>query len=157
MTASHRKRFTAFLRRAGLLAAVLAITAGILGMHGIAGGHSIHSPAAVTVPPPSAVHAGHPADAPTGQQPSGIPSTQQTAGQHTSGVASEPCTDSCTCIQTMTAGCIPSAKTGSLTAPMPGTVLLATNPAATAPLAIPTAYSYLPGSPSPGELSISRT
>ncbi|MCU1548296.1 MAG: hypothetical protein JWO29_1247 [Arthrobacter sp.] len=56
MTASHRN-LAAFLRRAGLLAGLLAIIAGIFGMHVMTGTHSMHSPAAVTAIT-DGVHAG---------------------------------------------------------------------------------------------------
>jgi hypothetical protein len=57
----------------------------------------------------------------------------------------------------MTAACTPSAKSGSLAAPLPGTGIIARNINAGAPGTPSARWSYLPGSPSPGELCISRT
>jgi len=48
MTASRRNVASAFLHRAGLLAGILAVLAGILGMHVLTGTHTMHSPAAIT-------------------------------------------------------------------------------------------------------------
>jgi hypothetical protein len=58
---------------------------------------------------------------------------------------------------TMASSCTPSAKTGSLAAPLPGTTVFGTAPATRVTGALLSGYSYLPGGPSPGELSISRT
>ena len=60
-------------------------------------------------------------------------------------------------MQAMGAACTPSAKTASFTAPLPGDSGLAVNTGAGFNLAARATYSYLPGSPSPGDLSISRT
>ncbi len=68
MTASHRNVASAFLHRAGLLAGILAVLAGILGMHVITGSHSMHSPAALTAA------AGTGAVTHTRQQPMVMPS-----------------------------------------------------------------------------------
>jgi hypothetical protein len=157
MTAPAQRLAMAFLRRAGGLAAVLAVIAGILGMHVMTGHHSMHSPAALTAATAGVVHAGTPVDGHSGYQASGTRFTQQASGQDLAVVSSEPCSDSCTSIQTMTASCTPSAKTGSLTAPLPGTTVFGAVPAAGVTGGLPGAYSYLPGGPSPGELSISRT
>lgn len=43
MTDPSRGRATAFLLRTGLLAGLLAIIGGIVGMHVMAGGHSMHA------------------------------------------------------------------------------------------------------------------
>ena len=43
MAAAHRTA-VAFVRRAGLIAAVLAIIVGIFGMHVLTGTHGMHSP-----------------------------------------------------------------------------------------------------------------
>ena len=58
MTAPHRNVTSAFIHRAGLLAGILAVLAGILGMHVITGGHSMHSP--VTLTAAAGAGAGHP-------------------------------------------------------------------------------------------------
>lgn len=159
MTASATA--TAFLRRAGGLAAILAVIAGILGMHVIAGNHSAHSAAATTV---ALTNAGSPADdAPTHQGPGAHPSHSAPAhhAADPAGAAVEPCSGSCTSgcpsAQTTTVSCTPSAQSGSLNAPLPGTTVFGAVPGSGPLDALLRAYSYLPGSPSPGELSISRT
>lgn len=158
MTASDRN-VTAFLRRAGLLAGILAVLAGILGMHVITGSHSTHSPAALTAAT-GAVHThseatgGHAEPGITGTSPA-----HHSSGGHTApSVVVEQCSCSASCaMHTMTLSCTPSGKTGSLSVPLPGTAVFGVISSATAPEAVPGSYSYRPGSPSPGELSISRT
>lgn len=149
------------LRGAGLLAGVLAIIIGILGMHGMSGTHSMHSQAAISgattvhmVPAASAgagSHEEHPSPAvshahPVSDGQDGFGSPEQCS-----------CSGSCSSTHGITASCTPSAKTGSLSAPLPGTALygVISNPV---PADAATGHwSYRPGSPSPGELSISRT
>ena len=158
MTAPAHAFAIAFLRRAGLFTAVLALTAGILGMHVMTTTHAVHSPAtaAATV---SAHHdsspAGHAGELPAG--PSSAPHVH--AAQDEAGARTVQCTDSnnCTSMQSMTAACTPSAKTGSLAAPLPGTGIIARNTNAGTQSTISALWSYLPGSLSPGELCISRT
>jgi hypothetical protein len=158
MTAPANAPAITFLRRVGLLTAVLALIAGIFGMHVMTGTHAMHSPvtAAASV---SAHHgaspAGHAAEHLSG--PFSAPDVH--AAQDEAGARTVPCTDSgnCTSMQSMTAACTPSAKTGSLAAPLPGTGIIARNTNAAMPSAIGVRWSYLPGSPSPGELCISRT
>ncbi|MBT2521160.1 hypothetical protein [Arthrobacter sp. ISL-28] len=162
MTASHRDVASAFLHRAGLLAGILAVLAGILGMHVMTGSHSMHSPTALTaaagaatVPAESTTAHGH-----TAHGPADTSSAQLSSSGHTAAsVAVEQCScsDNCTSMHTMTVSCTPSAKTGSLSAPLPGTAVLGIISNARAPGAVSHSYSYRPGSPSPGELSISRT
>jgi len=149
-----------FLRGAGLLAGILAIIAGILGMHAITGTHTMHSQAAITgaittdmVPAASAVHESHPdhpapaashAHLVTGAD--GVDSSEQCS-----------CSGSCSSSHGMTASCTPSAKTGSLSAPLPGTAFSGVSSTPAAADTLTGHWSYLPGGPSPGELSISRT
>ncbi|MET1086086.1 MAG: hypothetical protein ABWY04_03035 [Arthrobacter sp.] len=158
MTASAKRLVMILLRRAGGLAAVLAVIAGILGMHVMTANHSMPSPAAMTTTTAGAVHnTASPADGHAGHQVSAGHSTQGASVQDVTESPSEPCSGSCTSMQTMTVSCTPSAKSGSLTAPLPGTTLFGVIPAAGPAAALEGLYSYLPGSPSPGELSISRT
>ena len=158
MTAPAHGAAIAFLRRAGLLTAVLALIAGIFGMHVMTATHAMHSPAAAAATV-SAHHDSSPAgDA--GELPAGPSSAPDVhAAQDEAGARSVQCTDSnnCTSMQSMTAACTPSAKTGSLAAPLPGTGIIARNPTAATQSTISALWSYLPGSPSPGELCISRT
>ena len=162
MTASHRNVASAFLHRAGLLAGILAVLAGILGMHVMTGSHSMHSPAALTAAAgtgaghthPAAAH-GHAEHAITDASPAHHSSDGHTAPSIV--VEQCSCSDSCASMHTMTVSCTPSGKTGSLSVPLPGTAVFGVISNATAPGAVPGSYSYRPGSPSPGELSISRT
>jgi hypothetical protein len=164
MTARPHGSVAAFLHRANLFAAVLAIMAGIFGMHVMTGTHSMHSPDAAIATTATAaaagmVHAG-PSGGHTGHQTPGTSSDAQVSGGQDAGGASvEQCPDTggCPGMQAMTAACIPSANTGSLTAPLPGTAVLAVNNNSGALLVGAGRWSYLPGSPSPGELCISRT
>ncbi|MBT2520069.1 DUF6153 family protein [Arthrobacter sp. ISL-28] len=154
MTATAKARATAFLRHAGLLAAVLAVIAGIFGMHVITGTHAMHSPAATggtAHAAPSGDH-GHPA-------PETVRDHLAPAAQGTASVQAENCSGSGggASMQTMTAACTPSAKTGSLTAPLPGTAVFAIGSKTGDAAKAIECWSYLPGSPTPGELSISRT
>ena len=160
MTASHRYITAAFLRRTGLLVGLLAIIAGIFGMHVMTGTHSMHSPAAVTAIT-SGVHAGaaaaegghglHPASGTSRAHPEAdISDTAGTPAQMCS------CSDCGTGMHAMTGSCIPSVKKGSLAAPSPGSTVFVISPTGAAGT-VSGHYSHLPGTPSPGELSISRT
>lgn len=162
MTASHRNVASAFLHRVGLLAGILAVLAGILGMHVITGSHSMHSPAALTAA--AGTGAGHiHSAAADGHGELGVtdasPAHHSSDGHNAPGIVVEQCScsDSCASMHTMTVSCTPSGKSGSLSVPLPGTAVFGVIPNATAPGAVSGSYSYLPGSPSPGELSISRT
>ena len=158
MTAPAHARAIAFLRRAGLFATVLALIAGIFGMHVMTATHAMHSPAtagaAVSVHHESSP-AGH-----TGEHAPGPSSAPDMPGaQGEAGTRTVQCTDSgnCTSMQAMTGSCTPSAKTGSLAAPLPGAGIIAGTSATGTLATISAQWSYLPGSPSPGELCISRT
>lgn len=157
MTATISSRTTTFLRRAGLLAGMLAIIAGIFGMHILTGSHSMPTAAAgpgtdasQMVAAPAAGHTGH------AQGPTAAPDTSATQG--TTSMPASSCADpgACTTMSAMDAVCIPSPGTTSLAAPLPGTTPFAVQDGSNT--AVPaTAYVYLPSSPSPGELCISRT
>ncbi|MDZ4092789.1 MAG: hypothetical protein U1D68_16455 [Arthrobacter sp.] len=158
MTAPAHAAAIAFLRRAGLFTAVLALIAGIFGMHVMTASHAMHAPAtaAATV---NAHHDSSPAgDA--GEHPPGPSSAPDVhAAPDEAGARTVQCTDSnnCTSMQSMTAACTPSAKTGSLAAPLPGTGVIARTTNTGMQSTISAFWSYLPGSLSPGELCISRT
>lgn len=163
MTAPAHAVAIAFLRRAGLVTAVLALIAGILGMHVMTATHATHTPA--TAAAVSTHHDPSPADHPGERHPGPPTAAQMPAAQDQAGARtvqcmdSNQCTDSnhCTSMQSMTAACTPSAKTGSLAAPLPGTGIIATHTDAATLNMTNALWSYLPGSPSPGELCISRT
>lgn len=159
MTSHARGRSLAFLRRVGLLAGMLTIIAGILAMHVMTGTHYMSSASAgpgMDVPPAGVLEQAVP--------------TQESATAHTghaaapnavSGRVSTPApacagSDPCTAMSAMDAVCVPSPATTVLAAPPPGSTPFAP-PAPADGAAAATRYSYLPGSPSPGDLCISRT
>ncbi|MCT9624807.1 hypothetical protein HWD94_06680 [Pseudarthrobacter equi] len=155
MNAPPRGPFTAFVLRAGLLTAALAIIAGIFGMHIMTGahhvvpGHAMPAAAGATVQleslPGSHSHE-------LGALLEGTTVTQPATGSSSSCAPAGSCPE-------MSAGgnaCVLAQGNTTLTAPAPGT----------APYALPdfgvaaaasTNYSYSPDSPSPGDLCISRT
>ncbi|MFJ6374486.1 hypothetical protein ACIQH9_02040 [Pseudarthrobacter oxydans] len=159
----------AALLRAGLLAAVMAIVAGIFGMHVMTADHSSHAAHAG-----AAVAAGDAAVGHTAAEHAAVDhSAGHTAVEHSdaghaavladavgaAGVAftaSESCSAGCPDVREGGASCTPLAKTGSLAAvppPANPTALLA--PASGAHGT--TGYSFVPPSKTPCELSISRT
>ncbi|NQD89691.1 hypothetical protein HP499_18060 [Paenarthrobacter sp. CM16] len=147
-----------------LLAAVLAIITGILGMHVMTGTHSAHS--AMTIPSQTPIIA-------TGVlSTSGSPSDHAGHRSSTSGVAvlqaltpaygatfpaQCSCSGNCSSEHSMTAVCIPSAASGVLAAPVPAEAPSITAPSPASTFMVWCLWSYRPGGPSPGELSISRT
>ena len=142
MTATIR-RVADLLRRGGLMTVVLAIVAGILGMHVMTAAHSAHSshPVVQEAGVSHGAHAAHAGHAGQPAQPS---------------LATETCFGSCPGMQDAGPTCVLLAKTASLTVfPPEGTAPLEPGPAASAYPA--GAYSYIPASPTPCELSISRT
>ncbi len=155
MTAISARRATALLLRGALLAGLLAIVAGILGMHIMTGTHAM--PAAATghntgaphaMPAPE--HPGHVADI------TKIQGTSAAAGStHAPGPS---CGDSggCTMMSAMGGDCVPSPGTTTLAAPPPGITPLTSGggPITGVPAS---GYEFIPRSPSPGQLSISRT
>ena len=142
MTDPLRGRATAFLLRISLLAALLSIIAGILGMHVMAGGHSMHATAAAS--------------------PAAVVSQASVVGQQAVHHAATPpapsCTSSGTCtgMSALHAVCVPAPGHNALTAPLPGVPPYANAGTAEAG-ALVSGYSHRPGSPSPGDLCISRT
>ncbi|HEU4666996.1 MAG TPA: hypothetical protein VFS79_04965 [Arthrobacter sp.] len=176
MTARARV-LSAALLRAGLLAAVLAIVAGIFGMHVMTADHSSHTGHAGTVKAQSAYPAGgQPAgDAAVGDAAVGRSHAGHAAG-HTAVVhpdagqafasagyqavsapfsAAESCGSGCPGAQEAGAPCIPLAKTASLALVPPQAGTAGPVPAGNTGEAV--GYSFIPPSPTPCELSISRT
>lgn len=154
MTAISSRRATALLRRAALRSGLLAI-AGILGMHIMTGTHAMAAPAtghgtgalhAMPVPE----HPGHVADI------TAVPGVS--AAQSLSHAPGPSCADTGggTMIPAMGGDCVPSPGNTTLAAPPPGTMPLSSSGGPTT--GVPAiGYAYLPRSPSPGQLSISRT
>ncbi|UZX04897.1 hypothetical protein F8G81_21575 [Arthrobacter sp. CDRTa11] len=179
MTTAGRRLMMTFLQRRGfqrtwlqrgfLIAVVLAIAAGIFGMHVMTGGnHAGHSPTVAPAPAAAAKSTADThdtADIHPGAHGAAHDTATGSEFQHSS--LSEPqsytystectCQTECSGAHAMGMECVPSAKTGSLAAPHPGTAALAFNTGHGSSSTPTAAYGYLPEGPSPGELSISRT
>ncbi|NHW48600.1 hypothetical protein HAV21_17140 [Paenarthrobacter sp. MSM-2-10-13] len=169
--AAQRTMMSSALLTASLLTAVLALITGILGMHVMTGTHSAHTAAMVSVgmtdttgsypamsehPTPGLPVSGHASH-------SVSPSSGPAALQKLSAVNAAPspaqcsCSGNCSSQHSMSASCIPTVATGALAAPVPDDTVSITAQSAASTIAAPVPWSYRPGSPSPGELSISRT
>lgn len=151
--AAARGVASTFLRRAGLFSLVLALIAGIFGMHVMNGHHITHGPATAMRAASSTGHL-HPA----GEGAHGITAD---AG-HAAAVHVSPAEAGCpdgdgSGIQVMTVGCTPSVKTGTLAAPAPGTSVLGSAVVRAGQAGPASPSDHRPDSPSPCELSISRT
>ena len=164
------------LRRGFLLVGVLAIVAGFLGMHIMTGMHGAHAMTAVTSSAEAAGSSSRPETGLASHPAAHAPhvgtmghDSMATAATATSGPeqagntkAAEPsascmCQSSCTDPASMHSACVPSAAVTSLAAPPPGMAPASLrNPDPHGDAAV-RAYFYLPASPSPGDLSISRT
>ena len=157
MTAPVHTIAIPFLRRAGLIGAVLALIAGIFGMHVITTTHSLHA-RSMAAAAGSAHHESSVAGRTGGHLPASS-ATEVPGFQTGSSLDAVQCPDSgnCTSMHAMTAACTPSAKSGSLAAPMPATWVIARTTITGALADTSAGWSYFPGSPSPGELCISRT
>jgi hypothetical protein len=156
MTAAIARSASAVLRWAVLLAGVLAIIAGIFGMHIMTGSHSMPMSAAgstTTTPYPDPVRVdGLPGQTAT---PASVP-VHSPAVSHRIGVSS--CLDPSPCpeMSPMDQPCIPAPANTSLDAPLPGTTVFVFHNGSAAEQCA-AAYGYLPVSRSPVELCISRT
>lgn len=146
-TASYSTR--ALLGRAAVMAGILAIIAGILGMHVMTGTHSMSSIAGAGIQQGAADHERHAADS---YAAADIPPAQST-----SATPSSSCLDAGTCMSMSASDgtCIPSPGNTSLCVPLPGSTPATLQGHYTSVAAIE--YTYTPGTPSPGELSVSRT
>lgn len=152
MAVTASVRVTSLLLRTGLVLGLMAIIAGIFGMHVMSGAHAMPPAAHASpahLPVAAQEHSSHP----------GVQSPPLTAPAKVilTGVPSS-CSDTggCPSMSAMDAACVLSPANTSLSAPLPGSTSITAHTIATA-AAVRTAYSYLPGSPSPGELCISRT
>ena len=183
MSAAAAANPVAVLRRAALLAGLLAVIAGFLGMHILPGSHGQHAQAS----PPGSIQTstaphrrpgarrtdrrpflpGTPATAPPARSPvSRQPRAERTAPTVTPAAATVGGTQvppSCVCqggcaeTPAVHVDCTPSPAGASLSAPQPGTTLLAAQPWTAARADRLSGYAYLPGTPTPRDLSISRT
>ena len=176
MAAAFMSHAATALRRGFLLVGLLAVVAGFLGMHIMTGMHGAHAMTAVTssaeaagsssrpetnLAPHPAAHAlqertmGHDSLAPRPATPAG---PDLTAGSRAAAPAvSCICQSNCADAASMHSACVPSAAMTSLAAPPPGMAPASMHNPDTHGDAAVRAYCYLPASPSPGDLSISRT
>jgi hypothetical protein len=184
MSAAAAARPAAPVRRAALLAALLAVIAGFLGMHILSGSHGLHAqasppasmktptaahPAGVKSSRPGQVHpAGHSSHAAAGtasqsQDGSAVAGTAPSAtpAAATDGGTQVPpsclCQGGCTDKPAAHIGCTPSPAGATLSAPQPGAGLPAVQSWTAAMAARQPDYAYLPTTPTPRDLSISRT
>lgn len=189
MSAAAAAHPVAVLRRAALLAGLLAVIAGFLGMHIIAGSHGPHAqsspPGSVqtsTAPHATAPHAtgqaaadqtagdpaGHSSHSAAGtlSQADDRPAAAETASAVTPAAATVGGTQvppSCTCqggcaeTPAVHVGCTPSLSGAPMSAPHPGPALLEGRPWTAEGADRPSRYAYVPGTPTPRDLSISRT
>ena len=176
MPAATPARAAAWLRHAVLLAALLAVIAGFLGMHILSGSHGMHSqappsgttghtaaehPAAPAPAPAHGTHAGHSTHSShQAGSPAPPPSPDVIPAAVTVGGTEVP--PSCVCQggcaePAMHVGCTPSPAGATLSAPQPGAALPAARPWTAGRTDLPSGYAYRPGTPSPNDLSISRT
>ena len=153
MTAA-RSIASMFLRRAGLFSLVLALIAGIFGMHVMNGHHIMHGPASAMTVAESAGHS-HPA----GGAAHGVTAGAAHAAAGVEISAAPGCPDGdCSGTQAMTVSCTPSGKTDTLAVPVPGTAAVGAALVRAGPAGQVSGRSaYRPDTPSPCELSISRT
>lgn len=171
MSAATATRPVPLLRYALLLAVFLPVLLGLFGMHVLAGSHGMHAqvaPAANTAASmmllsDAQVHAspapdGHAPSASAGQAHSGPSATPASAA--IGGPEVPPscvCQGGCAEKPTVHAGCTPSPAGASLSAPQPGSTSLDGGSWTAARAESPAGYTYVPGTPTPRDLSISRT
>ena len=144
-----------FLRRAGLLAGLLSVIAGVVGMHTMTGSYGVLTSAAV---PAAETLQAMQSPAPDHTAFAGISAKISSESAGTGSLPEPACADpaGCAMMAVIDASCIPSPGNTSLAAPLPANAPLAASDDAGAPRQASTS-SYRPGSPSPGELCISRT
>lgn len=161
MNAAARRRLAAPMGRAGLLAGILAIVAGILGMHVLTGNHAAHTLGAVAPPsyatatPGGQAHMTHAHGAHSGMVQGNRSVVRGEPGAY--GASAAACSGSLGSAELPAAGCTPLAKAGSLSAPEPGSVGQLAEARISSGVETMRFYPYLPDGPSPGDLSISRT
>lgn len=155
MPAAVRGPLTAFLLRAGLLTAALAIIAGIFGMHVMTGTHSMVSSHAASA---AGVVLDQLPGSPAGEPGHGTGLRPHTAAAAATVTGSSSCAPAGACpeMSAMDAPCVLASGNTSLSAPLSGTAPQAL-PSFVGAAAAGMNYSYSPGSPSPGDLCISRT
>ncbi|MFD5276319.1 hypothetical protein ACFWIX_02030 [Pseudarthrobacter sp. NPDC058362] len=131
------------MRAAGFLG-VLAVIVGIFGMHVMTGSHASHA---------GAGHVAHSSTTHSSTTHSGDP-------VHPGGVAvvvlyaGAACADTCPGAGEPSASCVPSPSSGALAVVTPPVAAVRMAPPVDAAAPV---YSYIPSSPTPCDLSISRT
>ncbi|WP_374956258.1 DUF6153 family protein [Arthrobacter sp. MYb23] len=129
---------------------MLGVIVGIFGMHVVMGSHATHSAPATQAFTLHSVHHGH--------STAGSQASSKLHHPLAPSIDAESCSSgSCSCAQSTAEHCIPSLKTGSLIAPLPGSGVVAAVAGPSAPLESPSTWSYAPPRPSLSQLSISRT
>lgn len=159
------------LHRAWLLAAALAVIAGLLGMHVLTSGHGSHGSGLQgmvshsSASPDGTAHPSHSA----GYYPGHTAVAHSAAagghaGQHPDvstpdapALASAACGDSCPGARESGAPCVPSAPSGPVALSPPQASLAAIPAPPACGGTAGAGYDYLPPSPTPCDLSISRT
>lgn len=158
----QRSLTSGVLMRSAVLVGVLAVIAGIFGMHVMTGSHASHPGAAYS----GAAHAvvGHAASGHSAA--AHLPAADDGEGQpggpaHSAGDAAvvlsagAVCGEACPGAEEAGAECVPSANAGSLTVVAPPAPAI--DQAPPGPAVAAAAYSYIPSGPTPCDLSISRT
>lgn len=156
MPAATAARPVTLLRGTLLLAGLVAVVLGLLGMHVLAGSHAMHAQAAPSgrtatstgLHSEGQMHSAH-------AEPSVTPASATTGG--TEVPPSCVCEDGCAEEPAVHAGCTPSPAGASLSAPQPGGTFLDGGSLTATRADRPAGYAYLPGTPTPCDLSISRT
>lgn len=155
------------LLRTALFLGVLAILAGFIGMHVLASSHTQHGPGAMAAVP-AGTHA-----AASSAAPHTAPHAMADGTVHAASLdpaSARPMGSSApepppSCVSTGETGemsaphasCIPAPATAGLSAPPPGAASFAGPEPAADIGRVLYASTHVPGSPTPGELSISRT
>ncbi|UKA73376.1 MULTISPECIES: hypothetical protein [Micrococcaceae] len=158
MTPAHRRLLTALLLRGGFLTAALAIIAGIFGMHVMSGAHDMPPGSSMSMAGPGGstqlqtMTASHVHAMGTSR---GVASNDPAAAGSFSLSSCDPA-GSCTEMSAGDAACVLAPGHTTLAAPLPGTAPYDL-PDFGAAAALGSTYAYSPGSPSPGDLCISRT
>ncbi|MGO4191534.1 hypothetical protein AB4Y67_07680 [Arthrobacter sp. YAF17] len=187
MPAATAARPVALLRGALLLAGLVAVVLGLLGMHVLAGSHGMHVQAASSgstalstglhsdgqmhTASAHETHGNHtsnvrvstrvPNATGTAHAKPSVPPVSVTPASVTIGGTEVPpscvCEDGCAEKPTVHSGCTPSPAGASLSAPQPGSTFLDSGTWTASRADRPAGYAYLPGTPTPRDLSISRT
>ncbi|MCB5290818.1 hypothetical protein [Arthrobacter sp. SO3] len=175
MTAASPAGAASAFGRAVLLAGILAVIAGFLGMHIFSGPHGMHSqeplpgsagqvaaehPASLPSAPGHDGHASHTADLTAPPTAAATPVPVTPASVTVGGTPVPPscvCPGGCTDKSAVHVDCTPSPAGTSLSAPPPGTTTLAMQSWPPALAARQPDRTYHPGTPTPRDLSISRT